>query len=125
MRSSTFDDRAAIYDLLIDWPKRLANETPLFRSLLEQVGATRVLDASCGTGQHAALFHSWGLAVEGADVIFHHAAAVGSGISMVDVRRFVEVNSLGTANLLELCIENRERIRKVIVAKGRLVNILG
>jgi dTDP-L-rhamnose 4-epimerase len=59
--------------------------------------------------------------VEGADVIFHHAAAVGSGISMVEVRRFVEVNSLGTANLLELCIENRDRIRKLIVASSMTV----
>jgi dTDP-L-rhamnose 4-epimerase len=59
--------------------------------------------------------------VREAEVIFHHAAAVGSGISMVDIRRFVEVNSLGTANLLELCIENRGRIRKLIVASSMTV----
>jgi dTDP-L-rhamnose 4-epimerase len=59
--------------------------------------------------------------IEGVEVIFHHAAAVGSGISMIDVRRFVEVNSLGTANLLEVCIENRDRIRKVIVASSMTV----
>jgi dTDP-L-rhamnose 4-epimerase len=60
-------------------------------------------------------------AMEGVEVVFHHAAAVGSGISMMDVRRFVEVNSLGTANLLELAIENRERIKKVIVASSMTV----
>ena len=27
-----------------------------------------MLDAACGTGHHAALFHSWGLGVEGADL---------------------------------------------------------
>jgi dTDP-L-rhamnose 4-epimerase len=59
--------------------------------------------------------------IEGVEVIFHHAAAVGSGISMIDIRRFVEVNSLGTANLLEVCIENRDRIRKVIVASSMTV----
>ncbi len=59
--------------------------------------------------------------VDGVEVIFHHAAAVGSGISMVDIRRFVEVNSLGTANLLEVCIENRDNIKKVIVASSMTV----
>jgi dTDP-L-rhamnose 4-epimerase len=59
--------------------------------------------------------------VENVEVIFHHAAAVGSGISMIDIGRFVEVNSLGTANLLELCIENRDTIRKVIVASSMTV----
>ncbi len=60
-------------------------------------------------------------AFDGVEVIFHHAAAVGSGISMVDVRRFVEVNSLGTANLLELAIEKRDQIRKLIVASSMTV----
>src|SRR5882762_10199754 len=55
------------------------------------------------------------------DVVFHHAAAVGSGISMIDIRRFVEVNSLGTANVLELAIENQNRIKKVIVASSMTV----
>jgi len=60
-------------------------------------------------------------ALDGVEVVFHHAAAVGSGISMIDIGRFVEVNSLGTANLLELAIEKRERIKKVIVASSMTV----
>jgi dTDP-L-rhamnose 4-epimerase len=60
-------------------------------------------------------------AMEGVEVVFHHAAAVGSGISMIDVRRFVEVNSLGTANLLELAIENRKTVKKLIVASSMTV----
>lgn len=56
------------YDALVDWPRRLANEEPFYRDLFAQVGARRVLDAACGTGRHAAWFHSWGLAVEGADL---------------------------------------------------------
>ena len=55
-----------VFEDLVDWPKRLAG--PFFRRLFASVGARTVLDAACGTGHHAALFHSWGLGVEGADI---------------------------------------------------------
>src|SRR5260370_24289663 len=60
-------------------------------------------------------------AMEGAEVVFHHAAAVGSGMSMIDIGRFVEVNSLGTANVLEVGVEKREQIKKIIVASSMTV----
>ncbi|MCR4415548.1 MAG: class I SAM-dependent methyltransferase, partial [Thermoguttaceae bacterium] len=62
-----FDDLSDVYEAMIDWPKRLANETPFFRRLFDAVQARSVLDVACGTGHHAAMFHSWGLRVEGAD----------------------------------------------------------
>lgn len=68
MSTPAFDDRADCYDALIDWPKRLANEEPFYRGLFERNGVRRVLDAACGTGRHAAMFRSWGCAVEGADL---------------------------------------------------------
>jgi SAM-dependent methyltransferase len=68
MASSPFDDLADCYEALINWPKRLAHEAPFYRRLFESVDATRVLDTACGTGHHAALFHSWQLRVEGADI---------------------------------------------------------
>jgi SAM-dependent methyltransferase len=68
MPTRSFDDLAPVYEAMIDWPKRLAHEGPFYRRLLERVGARSVLDAACGTGHHAALFHSWGLRVEGADI---------------------------------------------------------
>ena len=68
MSESQFDNFAGLYDALIDWPKRLANETPFYRALFERIGVRSVLDAACGTGGHAALFHSWGCRVEGADL---------------------------------------------------------
>ncbi len=63
-----FDDLADLYDALIDWPRRLVNEEPFYRAIFERVGAGRVLDAACGAGRHAAMFHSWGCQVEGADI---------------------------------------------------------
>lgn len=66
--ATTFNEHADVYELLVDWPQRLANEEPFYRRLFEQAGVRRVLDAACGTGHHAAMFASWGLEVEGADV---------------------------------------------------------
>jgi SAM-dependent methyltransferase len=68
MAGQLFERHVELYDALIDWPKRLANEGPFLRAVFDRCGARRVLDAACGTGQHAAMFHSWGLVVEGADV---------------------------------------------------------
>ena len=63
-----FDDFADIYEAMIDWPKRLAHEGPFYRRLFERIGVRSAIDVACGTGHHAAMFHSWGLRVEGADL---------------------------------------------------------
>jgi dTDP-L-rhamnose 4-epimerase len=55
-------------------------------------------------------------AVENADVIFHEAAMVGVGQSMYQVRRYVEANTLGTANLLDLLVNTNHNVKKLIVA---------
>jgi glycine/sarcosine N-methyltransferase/sarcosine/dimethylglycine N-methyltransferase len=68
MAGQAFGDLADAYDAMIDWPKRLAAEEPFYRWLFERAGAASVLDAACGTGRHAAMFHSWGLRAEGADI---------------------------------------------------------
>ena len=68
MAGEAFDDLADVYEALIDWPKRLANEAPFYRFCFDAVAARRVADVACGTGHHAAMFHSWGLEVEGSDV---------------------------------------------------------
>jgi SAM-dependent methyltransferase len=66
--TSRFDDLTDVYEAMVDWPRRLANDEPFFRQLFEEVGARRVADVACGTGHHAAMFHSWGLHVEAADI---------------------------------------------------------
>ncbi len=68
MTTSRFDDLTDVYDAMIDWPRRLANDEPFFRQLFDEVGVSRVADVACGTGHHAAMFHSWGLEVEAADI---------------------------------------------------------
>lgn len=68
MAPPLFDDLTDAYEAMIDWPKRLANESPFFFRIFAQIGARRVLDAACGPGRHAAMFHGHGLEVEGADL---------------------------------------------------------
>jgi SAM-dependent methyltransferase len=65
---NVFDELTRVFDELIDWPKRLANEAPFYRGLFDRVGVRRLVDVACGTGRHAALFHSWGLQVQAADL---------------------------------------------------------
>jgi len=68
MPAELFNDLTDIYEAMIDWPKRLAHEEPFYRRLFECVGVRSVVDVACGTGRHAAMFHSWQLRVEGSDI---------------------------------------------------------
>ncbi|MBI5395340.1 MAG: GDP-mannose 4,6-dehydratase [Verrucomicrobia bacterium] len=51
-----------------------------------------------------------------AEVIFHEAAMVGVGQSQYQIRRYTDVNVLGTANLLDLLANNKHRCEKLVVA---------
>lgn len=66
--ASVFYDLTDVYEALIDWPKRLGHEGPFYRRWFQRYGVQSVVDVACGTGQHAAMFHEWGLRVEGADL---------------------------------------------------------
>lgn len=58
-------------------------------------------------------------ALDGMDVVFHEAAAVGVAQSMYAIRAYTETNTLGAANLLELIVnKHRDHIRKMIVASS-------
>jgi dTDP-L-rhamnose 4-epimerase len=55
-------------------------------------------------------------ALEGVDVVFHLAAAVGVGQSMYEVEHYTSVNNLGTAVLLEAL--TRKPVERLIVASS-------
>ena len=60
-------------------------------------------------------------AMQGVDVIFHLAAAVGVGQSMYEIERYVDANTRGTAVLLDILANDaatRSRLRKLIVASS-------
>ncbi|MEA2037376.1 MAG: SDR family NAD(P)-dependent oxidoreductase [Nanoarchaeota archaeon] len=52
------------------------------------------------------------------DVIFHEAAMVGVGQSMYQVKRYVEANTVGTANLLDILVNKNHNIKKLVVASS-------
>ncbi len=57
-------------------------------------------------------------AVTGMDVVFHLAAEVGVGQSMYEIRRYIDANTMGTVNLLELLAGGKHGVRKLIVASS-------
>jgi len=57
-------------------------------------------------------------ALDGIDVVFHCAAAVGVGQSMYEIHRYVEANTLGGATLLDILANERHGVRKLVVASS-------
>ena len=57
-------------------------------------------------------------AMKDADVIFHQAAAVGVGQSMYEIREYCDINVMGTANLLHILANEKNNVRKIIVASS-------
>jgi len=60
-------------------------------------------------------------ALKGKEIIFHQAAVVGVGQSMYEIKRYSEVNILGTANLLDILANENHRVEKLIVASSMSV----
>jgi len=57
-------------------------------------------------------------ALKGIEVIFHEAAMVGVAQSMYEINRYMEVNTLGTATLLDILANEKNRVEKLIVASS-------
>lgn len=55
-------------------------------------------------------------ALDDIDAIFYLAAIVGVGQSMYEIRRYVEINTLGCANLLEILTNKKHKVKKLIIA---------
>ncbi len=60
-------------------------------------------------------------ALDGVTVVHHQAGMVGNGQSMYDVRRYVDVNVVGTATLLEAMLARRAQFRRLVVASSMVV----
>ena len=60
----------------------------------------------------------WEKALAGIDVVYHLAAEVGVGQSMYEITRYMNANTMGTANLLQVLTRANHSIQKVIVASS-------
>jgi len=66
-------------------------------------------------------YSDWQKAIVGNEVIVHLAAETGTGQSMYQIDKYVEVNCGGTAKMLDVLANSSHTIRKVIVASSRAI----
>ncbi len=57
-------------------------------------------------------------ALDGVDAVIHCAAMVGVGQSQYQVRRYTHVNTGGTANLLDLLVQGKTKVERVLMASS-------
>ncbi len=57
-------------------------------------------------------------ALSNVDVIYHFAATVGVGQSMYEIARYMSVNTLGTAELLQAILDSKKAPEKIVVASS-------
>lgn len=57
-------------------------------------------------------------ALEGCDAVIHDAAMVGVGQSQYQIGRYTQVNALGTANLLDILVNEKTDVQRLLVASS-------
>ncbi|AWI81672.1 epimerase [Parazoarcus communis] len=60
-------------------------------------------------------------ALKGQDVVVHLAAETGTGQSMYEIDRYVDVNIRGTSILLDILEKERPGVKRVVVASSRAI----
>lgn len=63
----------------------------------------------------------WEKALEGVDVVLHLAAETGTGQSMYEIEKYVNVNIGGTAILLDILANKKTSVKRVVVAESRAI----
>lgn len=86
--------------------------SPLYRSIKDVVRF--VLGSVCDEA-------AWKQALQGQDAIVHLAAETGTGQSMYEIKRYVDVNIGGTGLMLDLLANGKYSVNKVVVASSRSI----
>ncbi|WP_233260839.1 NAD-dependent epimerase/dehydratase family protein [Pedobacter sp. HMWF019] len=63
----------------------------------------------------------WKKAIEKQDVIVHYAAETGTGQSMYEIQKYVDININGTAIMLDLLANFPHQVKKVVIASSRSI----
>jgi dTDP-L-rhamnose 4-epimerase len=63
----------------------------------------------------------WRKAIKGQDIIVHYAAETGTGQSMYEIQKYVDVNIGGTAKMLDILTNEKHQVKKIIIASSRAI----
>lgn len=63
----------------------------------------------------------WLKVLDGQEAIVHYAAETGTGQSMYEIDRYVDVNVRGTGLMLDLLANHPHKVRKLVVASSRSI----
>lgn len=63
----------------------------------------------------------WLRALPGHQIVVHFAAETGTGQSMYEIERYLDVNVRGTAALLDILANRRHAVEKLVVASSRAI----
>ena len=86
--------------------------SPLYKNIINQV---RFIEGTVTSKE------DWMNAIEGQDAIIHLAAETGTGQSMYEIQKYIDVNIGGTAIMLDILANNSHKVQKVIIAASRAV----
>lgn len=63
----------------------------------------------------------WETSLKGQDIVIHLAAETGTGQSMYEIEKYVDVNIKGTSILMDILTNDKTEVKKVIIASSRAV----
>jgi len=86
--------------------------SPLYLSIKNKVNF--ILGDVCNS-------EDWKKALENQDVVVHLAAETGTGQSMYEIKRYIDVNIGGTALMLDIIANSKTNIKKMIIASSRAI----
>ena len=86
--------------------------SPLYRSIEDKVQFIQGTVASRA---------DWARALDGVDAVIHLAAETGTGQSMYEIEKYVNVGIGGTALLLDILTNTKHHVNRVVVAESRAI----
>lgn len=89
-----------------------AQTSPLYRSIKDKVA---ILIGTVTSRE------DWEKALKGQEIVVHLAAETGTGQSMYEIQKYVDVNIGGTAILLDILANQQHTVKKVVVASSRSI----
>jgi dTDP-L-rhamnose 4-epimerase len=106
----TLGHNVTIYDCLVPENFGDAQSPPIYMSNKARFIRANILD-----------YENLKEAVKEADVVFHLASKLGIGKSMYEIRNFIQDNTLGTSNLLNILANENHSVKKLIVASSNSI----